>query len=199
MKKTTCFLFILLLMLATTASDCNEPEGFTIMTEFGLYFNGFPRIVTHPNVVVFGVWESDEPGATGTRTQLPFNAHTNNDALYPVPDGRVPAKWRIGEFSGPCTNLEKVFPIKRGETLRVLCDTTCVFIPCEFPKLPFSAVPDYVDGTNPPATITINGFGIDSTYGMPYVQYYDPTGTLVAQTQASSVALDGSWLSGPTP
>lgn len=202
MKKTTGLLIGVLLFLATTASDCNPPpEGFKIRTQLGIFLGGFPTIIPHRNVAIFGVMVAEFPGSTGmsgTRTQLPSFANSGDEGLYPVPDGRVPANWRIGEFSGPCTNKEMVFNIGKGATLPVLCDTTCAFIPC-LAQPRFLAVPDYIEPSNPPSTITITGHDIDSTYGMPYIKYYDPNGTLVAQLQASEVAPDGSWLSGPTP
>ncbi|MGB6546711.1 MAG: hypothetical protein WBE97_13925, partial [Candidatus Acidiferrales bacterium] len=43
-----------------------------------------------------------------------------------------------------------------------------------------------------PSTETIVGSGFDPTYGMPLVQYYDATGTLVDQETASSVSPDGT-------
>jgi len=109
----------------------------------------------------------------------------------------VPARWVIGELSGPCTNKEDILIIDPGVN-GILCDTTCLFIPC-IDRRPFAATPDYIDTSNPPPTITITGDGIDATYSMPYVQYYDPDGNLVAQAQASEVAEDGTWLSGSTP
>jgi hypothetical protein len=59
--------------------------------------------------------------------------------------------------------------------------------------------PSSIDVSNPPATVTINGSGISSTYGMPYVDYFDQYGNVVAEGRASQVAQDGTSLSGNTP
>lgn len=199
MKKLTGFLFIVLLLLVTTASDCDSnPQGFNIDTNLGIFVGGRPVIIAHRFVSVFGVRTFDLPGATGTVTQLPFGANSGDIGRYRVPDGRAPARWQIGEFSGPCANIEKVFEVERGQTLEVLCDTTCTFLPCNN-RRPFVAVPDYVDASNPPSTITITGEGIDATYGMPFVQFFDLDGNLIAQLQASAVAPDGFSLEGATP
>lgn len=50
-----------------------------------------------------------------------------------------------------------------------------------------------------PATVTLTGEGIDTTYGMPLVQYYDSTGNLVGSTMATTVASDNTWIQGNTP
>jgi len=56
----------------------------------------------------------------------------------------------------------------------------------------------YTSSPPPSATIT-GGGGIDPTYGMPLVQYFDPTGTLQGQAYATYVSPDGTSLSGPVP
>lgn len=188
-----------LFLPASIASDCGSPpQGFRIQTELGIFFNGFPRIIAHPNINLRGLWDFDDYLASGERRTLPSFATSDDSGLYSVPDGRAPAWWLFGELSGPCAGKEKYLHVKKGETLRLLCDTTCVFLPCNGNQT-FAAVPSYIETTNPPATITITGFDIDSTYGMPYVEYWDQSGNLVAQGQASSVAPDGTWLSGATP
>jgi hypothetical protein len=55
------------------------------------------------------------------------------------------------------------------------------------------------DRSNPPATAEITGEGIDPTYGMPLVQYYDSNGTLQAQAYATSVSSDATSMTGPVP
>jgi hypothetical protein len=63
----------------------------------------------------------------------------------------------------------------------------------------FTASPSSIDLAAPPATVTLSGVGIDATYGMPLIQYYDSTGSLVASALANTVASDGTWLQGNTP
>lgn len=63
----------------------------------------------------------------------------------------------------------------------------------------FSASPSSVDLQAPPAAFTIAGEAIDSTYGMPMIQFWSSNETLLAETPASGVAADGTWLTVNTP
>jgi hypothetical protein len=93
MKKTTLFLFIILLALATMGSSCgSSDQGFSLQTQIGVFFNGFPVINVQPDVEIYGYWAADLMDATGTREQLPSFTHTNGFGLYAVPDGRRPSK-----------------------------------------------------------------------------------------------------------
>ena len=53
-----------------------------------------------------------------------------------------------------------------------------------------------------PPSFTISGDGIDGTYGMPLVEFYDEYGTLMASMLATSVGTDDqgiSWLTCSAP
>lgn len=52
---------------------------------------------------------------------------------------------------------------------------------------------------SPPATFTFQGEGIDITYGMPRVDYYDQYGNSVGSAMATAVAPDGTWVQANTP
>jgi hypothetical protein len=61
----------------------------------------------------------------------------------------------------------------------------------------FSPAPTFTNVTS--GTITALGTGFSATNGMPLFQYFDLNGTLVAQTNATSVASDGNSAAGPVP
>lgn len=106
---------------------------------------------------------------------------------------KVPAVWRFNAsgYAGCPGLVIEEREMKRGNKIRLTCFTFGVGL--------FASSPDTVDITAPPATGTISGSGIDPSYGMPKVGYYDETGTLVAEQTASYVASDGSALQGPVP
>jgi hypothetical protein len=62
-----------------------------------------------------------------------------------------------------------------------------------------TASPSTADLNALPSSFTISGQGMDGTYGMPMVEYFDSDGYLLGSTLATAVAGDGSWLTTPTP
>lgn len=62
-----------------------------------------------------------------------------------------------------------------------------------------TADPSSVYLPSPPASSTITGQGMDGTYGMPMVEYFNSNGFLVGSVSATSVASDGTWLQAPMP
>lgn len=63
----------------------------------------------------------------------------------------------------------------------------------------FTASPSSADLNNPPSSVTLYGPGIDATYGMPRVEYFDGDGYMIGTTYASSVAGDYSSVTAPVP
>lgn len=63
----------------------------------------------------------------------------------------------------------------------------------------FSASPSSIDLESPPSTMTIYGSDIDSTYGMPVVEFYDNNSDFVGRETATSVDSGGTWLVVNTP
>jgi hypothetical protein len=67
---------------------------------------------------------------------------------------------------------------------------------------PFGFAPDTADAQAMPASFEASGEGIDGTYGMPRVDFYDEYGRLVVSTYATYVGSDGAgstWLGGGMP
>jgi hypothetical protein len=132
--------------------------------------------------------------ATGTTTGNVehFNQFVNL-GFTQFTGARVPGVWRFAAsgYAGCPGVVPAEREMKLGNKIRLTCFTFGVGL--------FSSSPDSVDVTSPPATGTITGSGIDPTYGMPTVAYYNENGSLVADQVASSVASDGSWLQGPVP
>jgi hypothetical protein len=58
----------------------------------------------------------------------------------------------------------------------------------------FGVSPDTINLQAPPGTLTIYGFGINASYGLPTVECLDPYGRRVSATVATAVAGDGSWV-----
>lgn len=202
--KTLPFLLLgVVLTFVTMGSDCGDPKppqiGFNIRTDLGTFNQfGIAVIVRHPFVNIRGIHLLDAPFASGTTVNLPSFATTDGNGFYQVPQGRAPSVWRLGEDSGPCRGKTFETDIEPVSTFPMLCDTTCLFIPCTG-NTPFNSIPSAMSGDNPPATVTITGENISAAYGMPTVGYYDENGNLYAQALATQVAPNGSWLSGATP
>jgi hypothetical protein len=158
-------------------------------------------LLPDPHIFIFGTWKEDLFGlSTGETRQLPSFAETDGDGLYAVDDGRAPAVWEFGEYNGVCANQSTRYNINLGQDFALICDTTCVFV--KGPNCPnntFAMDPSFIDVADPPVIVSITGSGIDSTYGMPYIDYFDQYGNVVAEGRASQVAQDGTWLSGSTP
>jgi len=92
--------------------------------------------------------------------------------------------------------------VNLGQDYVILCDTTCLFIrgPNCPPGGPFFAVePASIDATAPPEAVTVTGAGIDATYGMPYVSFYNPNGYVLAEGRASTVSPEGTSMSAVIP
>lgn len=204
MRKTTVLLLFLALTWVTFDFGCatpsptpTPPPGFiilTVITEFGFF--GLPVTAPMTNVNVAGQWERDAMnlGPIGGRNTF-FQGNSGLGKLL-VPDARTPAFWKLGEFNGPCANQSFDIGIRQNDGVFMNCDTTK---PGPHLGVSFEAIPSGVDITNPPATLTITGQDMDTTYGMPMVEYYDVNGNLFAQTQASYVAPDGTSLTVSAP
>ena len=140
---------------------------------------------------VSGNWISDTGSPHGSTTF--FAGFTNSGASMDVPDGRVPANWRILATNGAClTVLEpSVRNVTAGSTQLARCVVSTLFL---------TAAPDSINLASPPSTVGIGGGGFTTTYGMPVIEYYDQySGVLVANATAASVAGDGSSLQVVTP
>ncbi len=62
-----------------------------------------------------------------------------------------------------------------------------------------TADPSGTDLNSPASSLTISGQGMDGSYGMPRLDYFDADGFLIGTVYASSVAGGGSSLQAPVP
>jgi len=141
---------------------------------------------------VSGFWISDTGTPHGSTQQ--FAAFTNTGAWYDVPDGRVPANWRILATNGACFQVleASVRNVTAGSNQLARCVVSTAFF--------LTASPASINLASPPSTVSIGGGGFSTSYGMPVIEYYDQySGILLANTTASSVAGDGSSLEVVTP
>jgi hypothetical protein len=200
MSKLKRIVLVILLACFTIYGPCGGPPpapsppppgGFYVYTTINGINNPAPVAETY--TLIEGVWSSDAPGAVGSVLSFPFTSTGASATLY-VTGGRAPAMWVFAEDSGWCSG-ESTVPtlVQLNETTTVNC-----FVD-ELPLTGFAISPEYIDTYFVPATWEVTGAGISSQYGMPILQYVDSNGTVMAQTAATSVASDGSSMSGPTP
>jgi hypothetical protein len=113
-----------------------------------------------------------------------------------IDNGRVPARWRIfaglgGECIGQITSPD--MDVSAGQTKIAQC--------LVFGSIgPFFPVMQSVNLQAPPPSIELSGSGLDTTYGMPHLEYFDGySGDTIGSADATAVSADGSWLQSPTP
>ncbi|MCA1634372.1 MAG: putative metal-binding motif-containing protein [Acidobacteria bacterium] len=71
--------------------------------------------------------------------------------------------------------------------------TKLSFRTIRIPLPTFSNLSGDVNLNSPPSSITIGGWGMDATYGMPSMHLFDYNGTFVGAATAQAVGPDGSW------
>jgi hypothetical protein len=206
MKKLLLILFVL--TLAMTNVGClpssppppPPPGGFAIGAVTPCTGNIFTTLCAMPDIEIMGLWQRDLPGAVGNQYQIPPNSYTCSDALactvgeLYVSGGRVPAVWNFVEgYNSACFNMSTTVAFTSP-----FVTLTCTGGPGGLTGYAIDPTTMYTSSPPPSATIT-GGGGIDPTYGMPLVQYFDPTGTLQGQAYATYVSPDGTSLSGPVP
>jgi len=198
MMKTKNYLLLIVALASVFAgAGCRRDNpipdpGYRITSYFQVIDGwGFPVSTRKdPDKLFEADLVSSQPGAPGSVGF--WTRRTNLLAEVDILDGIAPGDWFIASLDGVCQGTGFQTFIQRGQNKN---------ISCRVPEHPFFffASPDYIDVDYPPASVTINGSGIDSSAGMPTVEYWDQYGYLVAQQQASQVAADGTWISGPTP
>jgi len=170
--------------------DLLDPSGFTIKTTFTTPPSPTQRGVTSPdpNVVVIGSFASPyfSCGSQGT-----LSITTDGEGKLKSRDWLANGYWnfqRIGGHTG--CGLRQAFGYAScGGTVPLDCS----------PALTFGMTPESIDVNAPPATATFTGEGLDATYGMPTIEFYDEYGTFFNQTTASYVSADGTWLQAAVP
>ncbi len=201
MYKYKIFSLSAVLLLAVFTSGCciwpfcsgggSQPQtGFTVNGKAyvqiiggGFFFNNL--------TTVRGTWQFDNGTAQGNTTSF-----TECCGPRHIPNGRVPARWQVfagvpGECIGQLTNPN--VDIVAGDSLTAQCLIPGIIFP-------FAMAPGTVDLQAPPATMQMSGSNLDTSYGMPRIEYRDPyTGALVAVTTATQVGGKGTSLTMTTP
>ena len=202
MNKMRCAVLLLVVALTGTTAGCNWQDvinflrsaGFAIHTMYKVREAGRTRTIDHPGVATNGFHQKDAPGAAGDSRRC--DVVTDGQGRAGCTRGRAPAIWEFvyfwdGTGMNLCKNQKFVVFAAPVSTYTIVCeDQIGIF---------FTASPDTMDVQAPPPSVTVYGQGIDTTYGMPVIEYWDYTGTVVAQATAAEVAPDGTWIRANTP
>lgn len=211
-KISTLLLLAFGVFLVTGFYSCGPPPlpastsggGFLIQTEF-TSFTG-PLITIVPNVTTHWTWKQDVQGLFAAGDASSFSNTTNSLGLGESLNGRVTSIWDVQWLAGGPPNCIGApdepgaqFQSNPQRVTEVICTQIQGFDQIvgqgDFVFIPR---PIYTDGSSG-TTATIRGSGFSAQYGMPLVQYYDPSGTLVSQANVTSVAPDGTWASAAMP
>ncbi len=198
MNKLKLVLLTAVLVCGGLSAACrggsSQPQsGFNVKGEkYVQVFGGGFSLISAANVQ--GAYQFDNGSAVGnTRSFGPFLCI---GGPCPVNDGRVPARWRIfaglgGECIGQITNPD--VDVSAGQTKTARCLVSGLIFP-------FTPTQASVNLLALPPTVEMTGSGLDTTYGMPHIEYFDGySGQVVGSTDATSVSADGSWLQSSTP
>jgi hypothetical protein len=172
--------------------------GFIIETGFNPY--GAPvLVIPAPGSSIQGTWQSDSYGATGDPSS--WTEMTNAEALASVVNGRAPATWTFTWVSSvtfpACSGKQSNGTVSLHGIEGIVCYERGGYVSGE--AQPFVFSPNPLNPASLPSTVTIQGSGFISTYGMPVVQYFDMQGNLVTQQAVTSVSPDGTTLTATTP
>lgn len=189
MKRIAAFSIYIALATLTMAFSCGggDPNaGFKVKVLVNA--NGVDTLQS-------GHLVADFLSATSSTTSGTITHFDQNVGFTQLSGAKVPSRWRFTItfftcFFFPNTQVEER-NVNRNDVVDLRCASNSAGN--------FTASPNPVDAFNPPATGTIYGQGISSTYGMPRVEYFDEYGNSVASQKATAVAADGTWLQGAVP
>jgi hypothetical protein len=202
MNKVRCLSLLLVVALAGSTAGCNwqaildflRSAGFVIHTMMTVREAGRTRFVDHPGVLTFGIHQRDFAGAAGDPSMC--DVETDLRGRAGCPGKRAPAIWEFFYWGNRhdlnfCINQR--FPIFASPlgTHDLVCNQAIGIF--------FTSSPDTMDVQAPPQSFTVSGQGISTEFGMPVIEYWDQTGTVVAQATAAEVAPDGTWIRANTP
>jgi hypothetical protein len=176
------------------------PGGGFIVTTL-LFRNGVFQVSPFTTIELDWVSDYDYTAAGDPST---FRGTTNALGLIAATGKRAPAKWRFYWISGgdPACPIAlnqgalQTVGLHRNETFTCYITTQQQL---DIRENPATISPATFPTQALPAWVTVYGQGFSSQHGMPLVQYYDVNGNLIAQSTASVVAADGSYIQGPTP
>jgi hypothetical protein len=203
------FLACMVLLTGCPGPNNTQPEVPPGMTGFYLqtWVTDFtiPTSSREPFVFVNGIWNHNIESNPGSKVS--FQNQTDSTGLDVVLRA-APATWLIEWIldEGPslhgndCDNLSNYFDSAQYQEMDVTCVifSSSVNVAGAAPTFTFSPEPVYRNA--PPSVGTISGGNAGSlvtTYGMPLIQYYDTSGTLQAQENASYVSPDGTGMQIP--
>jgi hypothetical protein len=169
-------------------------DGFLVRTFEQDFVNGIPtapaRIV--PGISFAGKFEFQVPNALFVGIHNTCGGTTDPLGFFPCPNVTIPGVWSFIELSGPCFG--------RGDILeQTIFPRDHVFLVCKTNLQTFLVIPDTEDVNSTSPTIEMTGVGMDSTYGMPVIQFGDWGGNVVASTNTTAINSDGTWVQAPTP
>jgi hypothetical protein len=184
---------IVLLCSALTLAGCvggsrtipNPGFGVLAVDQTGWYEKPLPGAITYGTWVRPRFW----PPPTGDLEN--FRTVGGNVGEAVAPNAKAPGRWRLYGYAnwGLCTGLTGYQDMDRG------VDN---YVPCSYRRVyAFNLLfdPNTLTAASP-QEFRIDGIGMDTTYGMPTVQFYNRVGTLVAETQATSMSSDNETLTG---
>ncbi len=200
----------LLIAIAVAAVGCGGGPSLPPATEGGGWIletlvidSGI--VSTAPGVTVRGEWQKDLIGAAGDPST--FTVVTNVLGLAALGSARAPATWKVTWLSGGgqgnlCDGQSSTDDIALNSIELFVCTIfrfgTGASVSTSASASAFSFLPNPLDISAPPGTVTITGQGFTAQYGMPLVRYFDLSGNLLGQSNAQSVAPDGTWIQAPT-
>ncbi|MGH9564754.1 MAG: hypothetical protein ACRD4I_02115, partial [Candidatus Angelobacter sp.] len=129
---------------------------------------------------------SQNPGGVNS-----FQATTDDQGFHTVSNAAIGPSC-IWEFQRDISALCPVATINDQVTVTTPGET--VPLPCGTAVNTSLANPSHIDPDNPPATFTITGQNMLTTYAMPKVDFYDQSETLHLEVSALSAAPDGTSL-----
>jgi hypothetical protein len=163
---------------------------------------GGPKFQVHTTYNVAGIYQDDGnvntsafcyPYCYSSTLYTEFEvAATNSHGFRTFDNAYLPAFWTVTRY--PSTRCGVVVT----KSANVGTDGTFP-LPCS--SQPFwSSSPTPIDATSPPTTVSFTGDAVlNSTYGMPTVDWYNENGDAIGSLTASSVATDGSSATVSTP
>lgn len=190
---------LLIVALGYLATGCcffdflTGPHGFTIKTVFITPPSPTQRQMINPDpgVQVTGNWQGDNGLGSPCGSKITFSVSTDSEGKAKDCDWRVPAVWNFARSGGHCGIIFNIIQaVSCGQEAPLVCNQVGTV---------FSMSPNAIDVNAPPATATLTGQGLDATYGMPIVEFYDEYGSYLDVTTASAVSADGTWLEASVP
>jgi YVTN family beta-propeller protein len=173
----------------STPTAVNDPSAITTLnysfstTAIGCYADGGPQPPTPPSPLTYW-WGNDNIGSSPAAGECQFSNLQN---------GYYPIEW----YSGACDVLG--FPAYY-DNVQLTSGTTATQSVCDIPawEAPSAGTHFSITGSFP-ASVTVGGAGLTTTYGMPKLLIYNSSLTLEATQTATSVAGNGSSATFPFP